>query len=595
MTASTTDEAELALIALDKIEPSPFNPRKTFEEGALAELGKSIAKKGVLQPIVVRPNGKAIAHHADNDLWYVAYPRKSNSTTDTQLNIQQPHSGPTAEADCRKTVNEINRKAGYQIVAGERRWRASALAGLKVIPAVIRHLSDKDAAEVAVIENDQREDVAPLEQAEGYAYLVKLGDDAETIAAKIGRPVKYVVGRLQLTHLIDELKEDLRKGKLPFGHAYLLSKLKEDDQKQFIDRSGYAGNCWLYDYHDNPIHLSDLRRRIKEGFLLCLSAAPWKKDDATLTPAGPCTTCPRRTGQNPTLFDELLNGDAKKGRDFCTDGKCYQEKHDAFIQLQLKKASESAGGATPLKVTTDWYSRDKEVLSKDKYDIVPAKEVKKAKPGELQPAVVVSSERGTTDGVGKIVHIRMKKESASQAAASRGNDSYKREQKKREEKSALYKAAAQKAIGLVAAKVEAVVGSPDGGAAAIKMLRHLAAHLTDCGGADACRMVSKRRNLDKVKEAHGRYDGTRAPVETLAHNLDSAKELLGLIAEVIAAHRAQSWCWSGYSGQMDAEEKAFWTTFGVDRVKLLVAAEDARREKAKPAKKAGGKKVKVKA
>ena len=166
-TTSAGGESTTTLRIAD-ISPDREQPRKTFDDEALAELAASIEKHGVLQPIVVRPV-------------------------------------PVG---------------GYKIVAGERRWRAARLAGLKDIPAVVREISDAEAMELALIENLQREDLDPVEEALGYRQLMeKCNYTQETAAKTIGKSRSAVANSLRLLKLPPEALEFLRKGVLTAGHA----------------------------------------------------------------------------------------------------------------------------------------------------------------------------------------------------------------------------------------------------------------------------------------------------------------------------------------------------------------------------------------
>ncbi|HYD99814.1 MAG TPA: ParB/RepB/Spo0J family partition protein [Alphaproteobacteria bacterium] len=154
-------------------EPSPFQPRRRFDEAAIEELAESIRARGVLQPILVRPK-----------------PRNSGR---------------------------------YEIIAGERRWRAAQLAGLVDIPAIVRELSDQEAAEIALIENVQRQDLTPLEEAEGFKRLI---DDyrytQDELAKTIGKSRSHLANTLRLLALPDSVKGLLTEGKLTAGHARAL-------------------------------------------------------------------------------------------------------------------------------------------------------------------------------------------------------------------------------------------------------------------------------------------------------------------------------------------------------------------------------------
>jgi ParB/RepB/Spo0J family partition protein len=179
-----TTTADFQSIPLEQLAPSKHNPRKHFDPTRLDELTASIKEKGVLQPLLVRPNGTR----------------------------------------------------GYEIVAGERRYRAAKAAGLTEIPAIVRQLNDTEVVECQTIENLQREDVHPLEEAAGYHALMKLGKyDAARIAARVGRSVKYVYDRMKLLELSKEAQDLFWKGKIQAGHAILLARLSPADQKRALD------------------------------------------------------------------------------------------------------------------------------------------------------------------------------------------------------------------------------------------------------------------------------------------------------------------------------------------------------------------------
>lgn len=566
--AAELPAGEFAVLPLADICPSPRNARKTFDADELKRLAASIKEKGVLEPVIVRrrrgvEHVLSIAPADDAAELYSVWPVTEiagGPGTRRVVGLEQ------AEA-----LADILSRDHYELVAGERRVRASKLAGMTTVPAIVRVLDDKQAAEIGVIENDQRADVPPMEQAEGYEYLISLGDDVETIAAKIGRPEKYVTGRLQLTRLADELKQDLRSGKLPFGHAWLLSRIPAADQVEL--REGLYEQ-WG-DEKGRPIPLPRLKDRIRRTGLHPLSAAPWSWKDADLVPsAGPCTTCPKRSGNNRTLFDELL--DKKDKQEFCTDGACYRGKKAAFIELQVRRVAEKNDGEA-LRVTQKYGAKDARVLTPDRFDVVTAKEAKAAKPGTVKQAVVVDGWEG--DPVGKVVFVKLRKESASNTSAT---DRFQAEQRKRKRKAEIGRAASVLANATVAAKAvltyELIQDSPT---AMLLLLRPLVATLADVLWNDACRTVVKRRGLVGPSP--------REAIHLAVGNIDSAAELFGLLAEMIASRRSFDWGGLYSTGSMSAEDKALWAAFGVDRAKLLKLAGDEKKAKQAGKKKGGGK------
>ncbi len=163
---------------INEIEPNRDQPRKTFDETALSELADSIAQHGVIQPLLVRP-------------------------------IQD----------------------GYQLVAGERRWRAARLAGLTEVPVVIKELSDSETMEIALIENLQREDLNPIEEAEGLQLLIDTyGLTQDECAKRVGKSRPAITNSLRLLNLPEALSELVRDSMISSGHARALLPLGDEDK-----------------------------------------------------------------------------------------------------------------------------------------------------------------------------------------------------------------------------------------------------------------------------------------------------------------------------------------------------------------------------
>ena len=168
-------------LPIAEIEPDKNQPRKHFEPESLAELAESIRQHGVLQPITVRPNPAG----------------------------------------------------GYQIIAGERRWRAAREAGLTEIPAIVREVSDQDAMELALIENLQREDLNPVEEAFGYRQLIdRCGLTQEQAEARVSKSRPAVANALRLLALPEEVLTLLRRGEISAGHARAALTLEDPDAQR---------------------------------------------------------------------------------------------------------------------------------------------------------------------------------------------------------------------------------------------------------------------------------------------------------------------------------------------------------------------------
>ena len=166
-------EAQAIELAIDTIAPNPNQPRKAFDDNKLHDLSASLGQTGLLQPVIVRRVGQ-----------------------------------------------------GYQLIVGERRWRAAKLAGLKKIPAIIREATDAQSLEMALVENLLREDLNPMEEAEAYQRLIaEYGWTQEELAQRVGRDRSSVANCLRLLKLPALIQADLREGRLTMGHARALLAL----------------------------------------------------------------------------------------------------------------------------------------------------------------------------------------------------------------------------------------------------------------------------------------------------------------------------------------------------------------------------------
>jgi len=168
-------EDDIVMVDLSELRSNPYQPRRVFDEDKLRELAESIKEFGVLEPIIVTKSIK-----------------------------------------------------GYEIVAGERRVKASRFAGLEKIPAIIKEFSDEEMMQIALLENIQREDLSAIEEAEAYSNLIKsLGISQEELARRIGKSRSYITNMVGLLKLPEIVKEDILNGMISMGHARVLSKLED--------------------------------------------------------------------------------------------------------------------------------------------------------------------------------------------------------------------------------------------------------------------------------------------------------------------------------------------------------------------------------
>lgn len=262
-------------IKLSDIVLSGKNPRKSFSENGLNELAHSIRINGLINPITVRKKGKK-----------------------------------------------------YELIAGERRYKASKIAKLKTIDATLVDVDDEDAYRIMLVENLQREDVHPMEEAQAFQELLGKGVmSLEDLANDLGRSQKYITNRLILSDLIPEIADAYRQGLLSLSTAMAIARVSPDDQQKVFAQY-YEEEPW----QGYPTH-KQIQSFIEGRLLKQISQAPFDPEDTELYPeAGPCTTCPKRSGNNPLLFDDIEEDDV------CFDGMCFQIKINNHFHQSLEKA-----------------------------------------------------------------------------------------------------------------------------------------------------------------------------------------------------------------------------------------------------------------
>ena len=182
---STVDfGAEPSEVDIDSIVPGPMQPRTHFDEAALESLAESIKTHGIVQPLLVR-----------------------------------------------------RRDGGYELIAGERRWRAAKLAGVSRVPVVVKEIPDDNLLEIALIENIQRENLNPIEEAQAYKKLIEtVGLTQESLASRVGRDRSYITNYLRLLRLPDDVQQLVKEGRLSTGHARTLLALDQADLQRRIAR-----------------------------------------------------------------------------------------------------------------------------------------------------------------------------------------------------------------------------------------------------------------------------------------------------------------------------------------------------------------------
>jgi ParB/RepB/Spo0J family partition protein len=204
-TIAPTAAGAFEIIPLEQLFESPWNTRKHFDEVKLGALAENIKKQGIITPLVARPKGMGEDDLAGRPL--------------------------------------------YELAAGHRRYRAAIMAGVEELPVMVREMDDVAFLEVLQIENLQREDIHPFEEAAGYVELMKRaeGYNPGVIAEKVGKSEKYVYDRIKLLQLIPALREVFLENKITAGHAIILARLSPADQKRAMDYQ--HGGLWTHEDH----------------------------------------------------------------------------------------------------------------------------------------------------------------------------------------------------------------------------------------------------------------------------------------------------------------------------------------------------------
>lgn len=271
---ATAQHPEYQNVPLALLDESPTNPRRHFDAAFLKELAASIRTNGVLTPLLVRPKGERL-----------------------------------------------------EIVFGGQRYRAAQIAEAETVPARIREMTDAQALEAQLVENLQRRDVHPMEEAEGFARLLALDEPTytiEQIGARVGKSPAFIAQRLKLIDLAPPIVEAFYADEIGLGHALLLAKLPAEQQTEAFPA------CFKEAYNSGGqkptrilLPVRALQFWIETNVLLILKDAPFDKRDTQLVPtAGSCADCSKRTGHNKLLFGDDLG---KQG-DRCTDPDCYNAK-----------------------------------------------------------------------------------------------------------------------------------------------------------------------------------------------------------------------------------------------------------------------------
>lgn len=272
-----------------RLRASATNPRKRFDQEKLEDLAASMRKVGVLEPLLVRTLG----------------PQRNGSTE-------------------------------YEIIAGERRWRAAELAGLEELPCIVKDgLNESEVLEVQYIENLQRDDLSPIEEADGFAKLIEswgcgTEEGVKRLEEKLGKKRTYFYDRLKLCKLAGPVREALEQGTIPPTVGTLLARVSPTHQGEALKDITARGDVMSFRQAQNYL---------KSNYSPNLATAKWDLEDSALLPdAGPCTTCPKRAGNCLEEYPEF-----KRSPNVCTDLGCFNQKKLAHRAQVLERAGRERG------------------------------------------------------------------------------------------------------------------------------------------------------------------------------------------------------------------------------------------------------------
>lgn len=506
MTTAALETETVVLIPLAQCHKSPSQPRRRDDKKLDEDFVASIRQTGVIQPIVVRP-GKA---------------------------------------------------GDFEIVFGHRRHTGSVIAKRETIPAIVRLMSDDEVFEAQLIENVHRQDMHPLDEADGFKRMIDGGRrTVQQIAEKVGRPVTYVAQRLRLCELGKEARAALDTDKINLGTAVLIARIPPSLQAEAL-RS--IQGWWT---------AAQVKRELDASYFLRLDRAPFDISDAKLVPeAGACTACPKRTGQQRELFPDAARAD------LCTDRVCYRGKLDAVWQIRLKQAK--AGGQAVLEGQAAQkalqYNGGYKQLDAEEWSPTGTKHVKvRSLFGKSLPPITLARDDRTGE-ITELVKSAEVDKLLKRRTVSGGGDKWREQQRRDEAKNRRRAAAVDLTVTDAISRVDRLGPAP--------LMRLLAEALIEGISDETGRRIVMRRGLDGGKGSSGSYESRRKLTACLK-GLTKPADVLGLAFEVALRQFAPE-KWSPARPTWATTLKSLGVNFAA--IEKRVAAEAAAKKKAKKAK-----------
>ncbi len=455
------------MIPIEKLKESKFNTRKGVDQAKLDELTASVKSVGVLTPLLARP---------------------------------------------------IPKNGGYELAAGSRRLRAAKAAGIKQLPVIVRDMDDKTLLEIIMIENLQREDVHPLDEAAGYHELIKKhGYDAAGVAEKIGKSESYIWKRLKLSTLIPEAQKAFADERCTVGHAIRIARLQPEEQKEVVE-SFFSGK-----EYQEEISAENLGGHIAQEYHHDLHAAPFsKKDSELIKAAGSCVECPKRTGYTPALFPDI------EKKDTCTDPQCFNAKIEAHIARWIQ--DQTAKGKAPLRLSQHYHTaadKDKDILRSPEYRTI---EKKNDRCEHAREGIIAEKSYGAP--LGTVLTVCAEKKCKKHFGSSGGGDadaSHKAAQRRQQAKDRIEATIRERTLDAILGEK---ISSKD---QALKEAKIQMKALLRELWAENIKNIAKRHGLEPVKRDHVIDYGTplekyidgcsRADMDTLTVELALAKSV----------------------------------------------------------------------
>jgi len=361
----------------------------------------------------------------------------------------------------------------YELLAGRRRWEAAKDLGWTHVPTIVRVLDDKEARELTVRENVQRQDLTPLEESNGVQSLLDVGFSAEEVADRFGKTAKWVARRARLRELHTTWQKHLDNpghwtADYSAGHLEVIAALPSEVQAQIFKEL----EDQIDDFYRDPVPPVDqFRKDIAREYLHTLAAASWDLADDTLVPeAGACTSCPKRSSVQPLLFDDPdPDSKAKTARDHCLDDACWKRKGAELANRSITELT--VGGKKPLQI----FEHGCGVEPRDAESASNYKTVKANEKGAVQAVVVAGPAAGETRWVKPQPWRSTRPESSSSGVRTAG-----RKMTDKEKRAGLEKRRRVWVINEIRQRIEASLdGKTDAGCATVEQIQEDALYTND--------------------------------------------------------------------------------------------------------------------